>query len=96
MAENRVRRLVRKRLVENTPDPDAIMLIAADIRDGISGVEVAEEHPSAGVLARRLAFGYHLSDEEAQSYMNSIEDALTAAGADRYEAGEFVATLANL
>ena len=81
--------------VATAPDADAIAQIAGAIKAGEYGEELAYEHPSARVFSDALLNFDDLYGPEAAAYMDSIEQALTSAGADSGEAEEFVTTLAN-
>ena len=94
--ERRTRRRVRNRLHEMiAPDADAIAQIAGAIKAGEHPEDLAYEHPSARVFSDALLNFDDLYGPEAAAYMDSIEQALTSAGADSGEAEEFVTTLAN-
>ena len=94
--ERRTRRRVRNRLHEQVdPDAGAIAQIAGAIKAGEYGEELAYEHPSARVFSDALLNFDDLYGPEAAAYMDSIEQALTSAGADSGESQEFVTTLAN-
>ena len=96
MTERRTRRRVRNRLHEQVdPFEDAIAQIAGAIKAGEYGEELASTHRAAQVFSDALLNFDGLRGREAQAYMNSIELALTDAGADSGEAEEFVTTLAN-
>jgi hypothetical protein len=95
-SERRTQRRVRNRLHEMiAPDADAIAQIAGAIKAGEHPEDLAYEHPSARVFSDALLNFDDLYGPEAAAYMDSIEQALTSAGAGSGESQEFVTTLAN-